>query len=270
MNGIVINLDPIAFSIGDFAIRWYGITAVSGILLAFFVTLHESAWRGLDEDKIYNLGLWAVAAGMVGARLMHVIDHWAFYSANPWMIPAIREGGLSIYGGLAAGIIVGGIYARHAKLPFLTSLDAAAIGLILGQSVGRIGNIFNGDVEGGVTNLPWGFIYTNPNALAAQPGVPTHPYPVYEIILNLMIFGVLWKLRSRTTKVPGVLFLVYAALYSIVRFLLMFLRDEVIVIWGLQQAQVLALATFLAAVAGIAYLLLQRNRQVVATSEPQA
>lgn len=253
MNGIEIALDPVAFWIGDFAIRWYGIAVSAAILVGFSVTLREATRRGFGEDQVYSLGLWAVLFGIIGARLFHVIDYWAYYSANPWAMLALREGGLSIYGALLGGIAAGGVYAWRAKVPFRRLLDAAAPALLLAQATGRIGNIFNGDVQGRATDLPWAFYYTHPDALAPEPGVPGHPYPIYEIIWNLLSFAVVWSLRHRT-RTPGVLFLVYVALYSAGRFTLMFVRHGTVVAWGLQQSQVIALLGFFAALGLIAYL----------------
>ncbi len=253
MQGIVINVDPIALAVGPFAIRWYGLAVVAAITVGLAIGVAEARRRGLDVEQVYNLGIVAVLAALVGARLAHVIDYFGYYAANPLAAFALYEGGLSIYGGVLGGLAAGALYARRAKMPLLVLLDAVAPALILAQSVGRLGCIVNGDAQGAPTDLPWAFTYVNPGALVAELGVPGHPYPVYEIIWNLLVLAVLWRLRG-SVRVPGVLFLTYAGLYSLGRFFLTFVRQEGEVLWGLQQAQVIALAVLMVAMPAIVYL----------------
>lgn len=264
MNGIVIGIDPVAFSLGPVALTWHGIFASLAIVVGFVMTLAEARRRNLDEDRIYNLGLWSVLAALIGARLFHVVDHWAYYAANPVAILAFTSGGLSIYGGLVGGFIVGLVYALRARLPIKRVLDAVAPSLILAQAVGRIGCLINGDAHGAPADLPWAVAYTHPGAYAPQPGVPGHPYPAYEIILNLAVFALLWRLRDRVAT-PGVLFLIYAIAYALIRFFLSFVREETVVLWGLQQAQVIGLAGLLIAVPALVYLLRPRRKAVADT-----
>lgn len=114
--------------------------------------------------------------------------------------------------------------------------------MLLGQAVGRLACIPNGDAFGAPTTVPWAFIYTNPQALVPRDllNVPTHPYAVYELLFNLLLLGLLWPLR-RVFKTDGVLFLTYVATQMTGRFVLTFFRAEQIALWGLQQAQVVAL-----------------------------
>ncbi len=253
MQGIIVDINPIAFAAGPFAIRWYGVAVVAAVLVGFAVGVPEARRRGLDVDQVYNLGIWAVFAALVGARLAHVIDYFDYYAANPQAMLALREGGLSIYGGVLGGVAAGALYARLAKMPILVLLDAVAPALILAQAVGRLGCLVNGDAQGAPTDLPWAFTYVHPEALVPELGAPGHPYPVYEIIWNLLVFALLWRLRGRLRS-PGVLFLTYAGLYSLGRFFLTYVRQEGEVLWGLQQAQVIAVAVLLVAIPAIAYL----------------
>jgi phosphatidylglycerol---prolipoprotein diacylglyceryl transferase len=262
MNGIIIDIDPVLFWIGPLALTWHGLFSALAIVVGFTLTLPEARRRGLDEDKIYTLGLWAVFSALVGARLAHVVDHWGYYAANPLSILAFTSGGLSIYGGLLGGFIAGGLYAWRARVPIRQVADAAAPALILAQAVGRIGCAINGDVHGAPANLPWAFAYVHPGALAPELGVPGHPYPIYEIIWNLIIFGLLWRMRHRVQATPGVLFLVYAIFYALGRIFLSVVREEAVVLAGLQQAQVIGVGLLLLAVPALLFLLWPRRARV--------
>jgi phosphatidylglycerol:prolipoprotein diacylglycerol transferase len=194
-----------------------------------------------------------VISGVVGARLFHIIDHWEYYMNNPSQLLGFQ--GLAIWGALVGGGLALIIYARIRKLPLGRLVDAMAPGLLVAQIIGRIGCIVNGDAYGGITNLPWAFIYTHPSASIPGNlfGMPTHPYPVYEMIWNAIALVVIWRL-GRHFKKDGMVFLSYLSLYSLGRFILTFVRQENTVFWQLQQAQVIAIATLIISVAVIIYL----------------
>lgn len=137
------------------------------------------------------------------------------------------------------------------KLPIGKLADSTTIGLIAGQMVGRIGCIINGDAYGGPTGMPWGFIYKNPGAMIPDSlkGIPTHPYPVYEILWDLGLLGLLVLLRRRSLP-GGLLFMVFIGGYAIGRFALTFVRQEAVWAWGLQEAQLIALVALVLAGAG--------------------
>lgn len=242
MNGIVIDIDPVIAHIGPLTLRWYGLFFALAVVAGIWLALREARRKGLDVDRIQSLATWAIIGGLVGARLFHVIDSWEVYAANPQRLLNVWEGGLAVYGGLIGGVVTGLVYARRHKLPPWKVADAAAPGMILGQAVGRLACIPNGDAFGAPTTVPWAFVYTNPQAMVPRTllNVPTHPYAVYELLFDLALLGVLWRLR-RVFQRDGVLFLFYAAVYMVGRFVLTFYRAEQIALWGLQQAQVIAL-----------------------------
>ncbi|MBI4200258.1 MAG: prolipoprotein diacylglyceryl transferase [Chloroflexi bacterium] len=259
MSGITINIDPVIVHLGGFAVRWYGLTFAGGIGVAILLVLREAKRRGLNTDKVANLAIGAVIGGLVGARLFHVVDRLDDYLANPIQVFRVYQGGMAIWGGLVTGGVVAVFLARRNGLPIGTLADASVIGMLAGQMVGRLGCIVNGDAYGGPTGMPWGFVYVNPGAMIpeALKGIPTHPYPVYEILWDLALLGLLLFLRRRELP-AGMLFLTYVAGYAIARFTLTFVRQEAVWLWGLQEAQVVAMVTFIAAMAGAVYVLRAR------------
>ncbi|MEL7562617.1 prolipoprotein diacylglyceryl transferase [Dehalogenimonas sp. 4OHTPN] len=241
MNGIIINIDPIAFSIGGLELRWYGIFIMLAIIAAGFITHLEAKRRSLNLD-VNTLLLVVVLAGMLGARLFHVVDNWSFYAAQPQMIWHLSEGGLAIWGGLLGGGIAVLGYALLQRLPLLKLLDVLVPGVIVGLIIGRLACIVNGDTVGGVTNLPWAFIYTNPGSMIRPEllGLPVQPYPLYEMLWNGLGLALILWLRRRPLS-DGILFLTFIGFYAAGRFLLTFVRIENEFIFGLQQAQLISL-----------------------------
>jgi phosphatidylglycerol---prolipoprotein diacylglyceryl transferase len=242
MSAIVIGVDPTIAQIGPFALRWYTLFFASAVVAGVWLGLREAARKRIDLEGAQTLVLWAVVGGLIGARLFHVVDRWELYSANPLAALNVSQGGLAVEGGLVGGLAAGLAYAWWAHLPVARLADAAAPGMILRQALGRFACIPNGDAYGAPANVPWAFVYTNPHAFipASFLGIPTHPYPVYEMLFDLAVLAMLWRLRG-ALKSEGSLFLVYVVLYGVGRFLLTYYRLEKLWFWGLQEAQIIAL-----------------------------
>ncbi|MDP3064890.1 MAG: prolipoprotein diacylglyceryl transferase [Chloroflexota bacterium] len=255
MSGITINVNPIIFQVGALSVRWYSLFIIVAILAATWMATKEARRVGLDEGKIGTLAVWAIVVGFIGARLFHVLDRFDYYASNPAEILAIHKGGLAIWGGLASGAVAGLVYAKVKGLPIARTVDVAAVSMLAGQIIGRLGCIVNGDAYGGPTSLPWGFIYVNAGAMIpdALKGIPTHPYPVYEMLWDGALLLGLWLWRKRA-RPDGMLFLTYAAVYALGRFTLTFVRQEREVLFGLQQAQVIAVALMAVAVPWMVWL----------------
>lgn len=253
MTGIVLPVDPIILEIGPLMLRWYGLMIAIGIIAGAYLGAREAQRRGISFDEAINAITWAVPVGFVFARLFHVVDTPRYYLDNPLKVFAINEGGMAIYGGLVGGVVAGVVYARWRHLRIGKLADAAAPGLILGQAIGRIGCFMNGDHQGVAASLPWATMYTNPNTVVPDFGVPRHPTQVYEGLYDLAVFGLLWWLRKRVA-VDGVLFWTYASLYSFGRFWISFLRLDADFLFGLKEAQVISLLTFMVGVPLVLYL----------------
>ena len=256
MPQIVIDIDPVIVALGPLKLRWYSLMIMIGVMVGVWLSARLAERRGISADDIYNAAFWVVGFGIVGARLTHVIDQWDHYAANPWSIPAIYEGGIAIWGGMLAGGIGGWLYTLRAKIPFWPFADSVAHGTLLGQIIGRVGCIVNGDVAGKPTE-GFAFIYTNTNALLPNReyfNTPTQPYPLYEMLLNLVLFGLLFVV-ARRARFEGAVFLAYCVGYSLVRFFLTFTREEAQFLFGLQQAQVISLIVIV--IAAYLYLYLR-------------
>lgn len=240
---ITIDIDPILFGFGHFALRWYGVIVAASIGLGAWVASREARRKGLPVEVFQDALLWGVVGGLLGARAFHVIDHWPHeYAANPLRAIYFWEGGLAIWGGVVGGVVALALFARHRHLSLGRLADIAVPGLVLAQATGRLACVITGDAMGPATNGPLGIAYANSGAMVPQLGVYYTPMPVYELIANLAIFGIVWGLRRRSGA-DGNLFLIYLMLYSVERFTLAFASSYQIVAFGLSQSQIVALAT---------------------------
>ena len=257
---ITINIDPIIFHLGAFAIRWYGVIMAIALLVGAVVFGWQLRKRGIPSDHVYGMLLLAVPLAIVGARLFHILDNFRFYWHHPGQLWTLQLIGLAIYGVLTGGVLGVFIYCRWKKLPFLRVLDALALAIPVGQLIGKCANIINGDTWGYATKLPWGFVYRNPNALLPTNllGVPTQPTPIYEQLWLLVVIGVLLWAMPRL-KTEGMAFLLYLGLYSLGRFFISFERVNNILFLHLREAQLVALGVLIAVIP-VAVILKRRQQ----------
>jgi len=236
---ITINIDPVIFSLGPFSLHWYSLIIMTAAAAGLGWVWKAARKAGLSSETIFTMALWGIPGGIVGSRLVHVIDQLDYYLTHPGAI--IGGEGQAIYGAVLGGTAAVWLGSRRSRLPFARLADLAAPGLLIAQAIGRVANIINGDAYGKATSLPWAFVYTHPNTYAPR-GVPTHPTPVYEILWDMAVLAIVLKLRGRL-RPEGSLFVLYLCLYSVGRFFLSFLRvNRPFLVPVLNQAQVIALA----------------------------
>jgi phosphatidylglycerol---prolipoprotein diacylglyceryl transferase len=267
-SGIIIDIDPVLVTLGSFTIRWYGVMMSLAILAGVALALRRARAAGIGEDDALYVILWALPSAFVGARLLHVIDAWQYYTTYPLQILAIQEGGLAIYGGLLGGVAGGALAARRKGLLSWKALDVAAPAMILGQAIGRLGCFMNGEHQGHPTDLPWATSYIHPGSMAPD-SLPRHPAQMYEFFFDLVILGLLLLLGRRVRR-DGVIFTLYAALYSFGRFWISTVREDAPFLLGFNEAQVVSVVIFLVAFPALIVLWRRGSRAVTPEASEQA
>lgn len=256
------------FFSSEYILHYYGIMLMLGAVAGAWLASVELKRRGYDPEMVWDLLIYLIIGGVIGARLWHVFTPTPasglttyYYLTHPFDIVEIWKGGLGIPGSIIGGLIALYFYVRKYKaVSFLEWTDIAAPGLALGQAIGRWGNFFNQELYGSPTSLPWGIKITDATARVAPYNDLTkfpldvtrfHPLFLYESILNLAnMFLLIWLTRRFAKKLKvGDIFLVYLIFYPTVRFFLEFLRVDYPVIGGIDPNQALvAVVALLAAV----------------------
>ena len=213
--------------LGPFTVHMYGLTLLAAIALATYVAGRRWVARGGDWDLSFRCAVWGVAAGIVGARLYHVVTSWDEVPDEWWGAFAIWKGGLGVWGGIAAGCLVGGIVAKRAGADVWLLADCLAPGLLLAQGVGRLGNWWNQELYGKPTDLPWGLKIDFQHRVAGYENDATfHPTFLYELVYDLVGVGILLLLDRRFRFKPPALFALYVSYYTAGRFFEELLRID--------------------------------------------
>ena len=259
---MVAQINRVAFELFGLQIYWYAIIIVSGIALALWMSNREAVRVGLKEDDMTNFILWALPIAIIGARLYYILFDLEPYLADPIQIFNTRSGGLAIYGGLIAAVIVLIVYTRHNFIDPWLFLDVVAPGVMLGQAMGRWGNFTNHEAYGGETtrqfleslHLPQ-FIINN----MYIDGAFRQPTFFYESMWSLLGLILILIIRKKVAVKRGELFLGYVTWYSFGRFFVEGMRtDSLYFFGGLRVSQVLSLVLI---VGGIALLYYRRKKR---------
>lgn len=225
LNEIYQNLNPVAFRIGDFSVRWYGIAYIIGFICAgIILVITARHWKiKIDSDRLLSGILCGVVGVILGARLGYVLFYGnGYYFSNSVKILALSEGGMSFHGGLIGGLIAAIFSARLMKIKYLRLLDLAFIGVPIGLLFGRCANFINGELWGAPCDLPWA---VNFGGVAGN--MLRHPSQLYEAILEgIVIFIILFALSRKLPPFKeGTYFAIFCILYAIFRFLVEFVRE---------------------------------------------
>ena len=225
LDEIYHNIDPVAFAIGPFEVRWYGLAYLFGFLLAALLMMRiAKRWKlRFDSDALLTIICCIIVGVIVGARLGYCLFYGdGYYLAHPLDILMLNQGGMSFHGGLIGALISGIFAARWTGIPYLTLADLGVIAAPIGLFLGRCANFINGELWGAVTDAPWGVVFGGAAGL-----VPRHPSQLYEALLEgVVIFVVLVILARKTPPRPRGTFLgVFLILYGCFRFLVEFVRQ---------------------------------------------
>lgn len=221
---------PRLFHIGSFNVPTYGFLVALGVLIGLWISVRNSQKQGIDPDHAWNLGILVVLCGILGAKILYIINDWSTYAAHPgeiFSLSTLQAGGV-FSGGLIAALLAAAWYIRKHHMPALGTCDAFAPGLALGHAIGRIGCFSAGCCYGKPTTHWWGVTFTNPLA-AELVGTPLNqklqPTQLFESAVELANFFLLtWMLKRK--KFEGQVFGAYLVLYGVARYFLEFIRDD--------------------------------------------
>ena len=246
--------NPIIFRIGEnFALNWYAVILVTGLLLAVTYCLRQVKHFGIKHDEVYDMLFCAVPAAIIGARLYYVAFNWENYSANPITMLYTWRGGIAIYGAIIGAVIAAVVFCRVRRVNAGAMLDLGAMGLLIGQAIGRWGNFVNSEIYGMETTVPWRIsqvdIYGNSVG-------EVHPLFLYESLWNIAGFILLRCLMMKNRKYNGQMFTFYVAWYGLGRAMLEGMRNPEfnLTAGGAMWSQVFAIVTCIAATVLLFYM----------------
>jgi phosphatidylglycerol:prolipoprotein diacylglycerol transferase len=235
---ITIGLDP-QIHLGPVTMSWHGVTIALGILLGGFVAARWARSRGLATEPLYTIVGLAAIGGVIGARLFYVLEHGGSLMGTH---------GYTFFGGvILAGLLIAG-YVWGSALS-ARYLDAAALGLPLGVAIGRLGDVINGEHYGAASNFFLAVRNSSPHALTPNPHLAYLSGGLFEALLGLAIFALVWPLRDRLRE-PGSLAWLVVALFAVGRFLVLFTRSDPKGALGLANAQWTSIALLAISLAG--------------------
>lgn len=282
-------MKPYLFKIGNFELRIYSLMYILAFVIAIFIASKDEVAkkRGIKDKKIIeDFAFWGMISGLIGARLYYVILRFGDYIQDPIAILKVWEGGLAIHGGIIGGFVGTYLYAKRNKLNLWVLNDMAVGPLLFGQFLGRFGNLANGEIHGFPTFtplniifsgkfsewwktyqnmsletqskfkelVPWGLVFPEETPAGMEfPGYPLHPAMIYESILNLIGFILLWFVFRKKEYNKGVLSMIYLIMYAIIRIFVSTFRVEDLLIYGIRAPYLISIVMIMFAIIGIKY-----------------
>jgi len=249
------GFDPVIFSIGPLAVRWYGLMYLIGFIAAYRIILGLSRFRDLplERDDVSDYLLYGVLGVVVGGRFGYTLFYNAdYYLRHPLEIFYVWQGGMSFHGGLLGVCAASLIYIYKRKISVFPFGDIVAAATPIGLGCGRIGNFINGELWGRTTDLPWGMVFPDAGPM------PRHPSQLYQALLEgVVLFVILWWLNRKRVK-PGIPFFTFIMLYGVFRFLVEFVREpdaHLGLLWGsMSMGQLLSLPMFAFGIVGLLFM----------------
>lgn len=246
------QIDPVLFTIGPLAIRWYGLMYLLGFIGAYFMMLHVARLRRwpYDGQFISDLLFYGVLGVVLGGRIGYTLFYnFDYYITRPFEILYVWEGGMSFHGGLLGVLLALAWFCRRRQLAYLQIGDLVAAAVPIGLGLGRIGNFINGELWGRTTDLPWGMVFPG-----AGPST-RHPSQLYEAGLEgAVLFALIYLLHRRRVR-RGIPAFTFVACYGLFRFLVEFVRQPDSHLgslwWGATMGQLLSLPMIIIGVAGL-------------------
>lgn len=251
-------MNPIAFEIFGYSIRWYGIMISLGIIAALILSNYTCKVKNVDNDTLINGFFIALPFAIIGARAYYVFFEFDSYRNHLIDVFNIRQGGLAIHGGLIGGLSAALIYAKKKKINFLEYADAAAPTIILAQGIGRWGNFFNQEAFG--SKVSESFISHFPSFIQKGMyiyGSYYHPTFLYESLWDVFICAILLLVLNKFKHINGFTLFSYFGLYSLGRFFVEGLRTDSLMLGPLRMAQVISIVFI---VLSIVYLIYSKKK----------
>ena len=259
------NPSPVAIPFGN-GIYWYGIIICLGLVLAVLFCSRRAKDYGLTEDNVYDMIVWQIPLCIIGARLYYVIFYLDLFrnadgSLNPGRMIAIWDGGLAIYGAIITAYLVLHIFCRKKKISFGAFADLGAMGLLIGQAVGRWGNFVNREAFGGETTLPWRMRVW----VTASEYIEVHPTFLYESLWNLIGLGLIVFVIAKRRSFDGENACFYFIWYGLGRAWIEGLRTDTLKLFGWeifgQPIRVSQLLSVALAAAALGVLIVNKRRR---------
>ena len=269
-------MNPILFSIGKIKITYYGLMYAISFVLGIELGKRYGKQRGISPETVENYAFIAMISGLIGGRLYYVLFNLDYYLNYPADIIAVWKGGMAIHGGILGGIIGTCIYGAVKKINPLLLGDIAAAPLLLGQAIGRIGNLMNGEIYGVPVftpfkviftlkpkfyewysyylslpiseqmnfknKVPWGIVFPSGSPAGNEfPNLALHPAMLYELVLNFIGFLFIWFYLKNKKYADGTIWCSYIIIYSIIRIFVSFFRAEDLMFFDIRAPHLISI-----------------------------